>query len=212
MKLYRHYKNKPYTFIGLARHSETLEEMVIYETRYENPLGRVWVRPKEMFFESVEINGKTTARFEKVSLNIKTTTDITKGDIQVLAPLIEKSFGSWDASRFDSTMNSHHKFHLATAYIDEQPVGFKIGYERSPTDFYSWLGAVLPEFRGIGIASDLMQVQHDWCRTQGYKRIHTKTENRFQAMLILNIKNGFEVVSTDPTDKDGCKILMAKDL
>ena len=41
MKLYHHYKNKPYTYLGLARHSETLEEMVIYETRYENDRGKV---------------------------------------------------------------------------------------------------------------------------------------------------------------------------
>ncbi|MBL7670806.1 MAG: DUF1653 domain-containing protein [Bdellovibrionaceae bacterium] len=85
MKLYHHYKNKPYTYIGLARHSETLEEMVIYETRYENDQGRVWVRPKQMFFESIDHDGKPIPRFKKISLNITTTTDVIESDINVIA-------------------------------------------------------------------------------------------------------------------------------
>ncbi len=212
MKLYRHYKNKPYTYVGLARHSETLEEMVIYETRYENSGGRVWVRPKQMFFESIDLNGKPTPRFLEVPLKINTTIDITEADIQLIAPLIEKSFGQWDSKWFYSSFNKHKKFHLLIASVENQPVGFKIGYEKSQHDFYSWLGAVVPDFRGLGIATDLMQAQHEWCRLQGYTKIQTKTQNRFQAMLLLNIKNGFEIVSTDPTDPDGMKILMEKKL
>jgi hypothetical protein len=42
MKLYNHYKNKPYKYIGEAKHSETLEDVVIYETRYENKIGKLW--------------------------------------------------------------------------------------------------------------------------------------------------------------------------
>jgi ribosomal protein S18 acetylase RimI-like enzyme len=212
MKLYHHYKIKPYTYIGLARHSETLEEMVIYETRYENDQGKVWVRPKQMFFESIDLDGKPTPRFKEIPLNITTTTDVTESDINIIALLIEKSLGEWDPKRFYSTFNQHQKFHLATAYIEDQPVGFKIGYERTQHEFYSWLGGVRPEYRGLGIAEDLMAAQHKWCREQGYSRIGTKTQNRFQAMLILNIKNGFKIIGTEPTDKDGIKILMEKKL
>ncbi|PIT98664.1 MAG: hypothetical protein COT74_13250 [Bdellovibrionales bacterium CG10_big_fil_rev_8_21_14_0_10_45_34] len=55
-----------------------------------------------------------------------------------------------------------------------------------------------------------MAAQHEWCQNQGYLTVSTKTQNRFKAMLILNIKHGFEIVATDPTDKDGMKILMEK--
>lgn len=51
--IYRHYKGKHYEVIATGRHSETLEEMVVYKTVAANV--RVWVRPAEMFFE--EING-----------------------------------------------------------------------------------------------------------------------------------------------------------
>jgi|GEM_PF-1302863 len=51
---YRHYKNKPYKVHGVVRHSETLEEMVLYEALYPNELGRMWVRPLEMFLGDIE--------------------------------------------------------------------------------------------------------------------------------------------------------------
>lgn len=60
---YRHYKNKPYKVIGTVRHSETLEELVLYEALYPNESGAMWVRPLEMFLSDVEVNGKTVARF-----------------------------------------------------------------------------------------------------------------------------------------------------
>ncbi len=212
MKLFNHYKNKPYKYVGLAKHSETLEDMVIYETRYENKLGKLWVRPKEMFFESIDINGISTPRFKEIPLRITMKNDVTEEDIAIIVPLFEKSFGQWDSKWFYSTFNQHKKFHLGFAYIENQPVGFKIGYERDQNEFYSWLGGVLPEYRGLGVARELMLTQHEWCRKQGYSKISTKTQNRFQSMLILNIKNGFEIISTDPTDKDGMKILMEKKL
>lgn len=62
--LYRHYKGKMYKVHQVVRHSETLEELVIYEALYENPLGRWWARPLTMFLETVELEQKKTPRFE----------------------------------------------------------------------------------------------------------------------------------------------------
>ena len=61
--IYRHYKGKNYKVIDLARHSETMEWLVLYECLYENPEGKLWVRPMGMFMEQVEIEGKKMARF-----------------------------------------------------------------------------------------------------------------------------------------------------
>ena len=58
---YRHYKGNEYTVLGVARHSETLEEMVIYRAEYGE--RGVWVRPKAMFLEEVSVAGKTVFRF-----------------------------------------------------------------------------------------------------------------------------------------------------
>lgn len=58
---YEHYKGHKYEVIGIAVHSETLEEMVIYKALYGQSL--VWVRPLKMFIENVVIDGKIRPRF-----------------------------------------------------------------------------------------------------------------------------------------------------
>jgi hypothetical protein len=61
---YRHHKGNEYEVLGIARHSETLEPMVLYR-----PLdGRAqwWVRPHAMFFEAVEVAGQLRPRFERI--------------------------------------------------------------------------------------------------------------------------------------------------
>lgn len=90
-------------------------------------------------------------------------------------------------------------------------IGCKLGYERGPGLFYSWLGCVDAQFRGQGIAADLMQQQHDWCRAQGYKTVQTKTYNQWRSMLLLNIRSGFAIVGTEP-GRYGLKIVLEKSL
>jgi len=58
---YRHYKGNYYEVIGVARHSETEEELVVYIPQYGS--GGLWVRPLDMFTESVEIEGERVPRF-----------------------------------------------------------------------------------------------------------------------------------------------------
>lgn len=60
---YRHYKNKPYKALGIVRHSETQEEMALYEALYPNESGAIWVRPLEMFLNQVEVGGQKVDRF-----------------------------------------------------------------------------------------------------------------------------------------------------
>ncbi|MFA4999391.1 MAG: DUF1653 domain-containing protein [Parcubacteria group bacterium] len=59
--IYRHYKGHEYRFIGIAKHSETLEELVVYQDIVNTAL--IWARPKEMFFGDVEKDGKIINRF-----------------------------------------------------------------------------------------------------------------------------------------------------
>ena len=59
---YSHFKGNEYEVIGTAKHSETLEEYVVYKALYGE--GGLWVRPKEMWNETVERDGKTYKRFE----------------------------------------------------------------------------------------------------------------------------------------------------
>ena len=61
---YRHFKGGEYQLLHIAKHSETLENMVVYRALYG--AGEVWVRPARMWEELVEYNGKTVPRFQKI--------------------------------------------------------------------------------------------------------------------------------------------------
>jgi hypothetical protein len=61
---YRHYKGNEYTVLGVARHSETLEELVVYRQEYGD--HGLWVRPAAMFAETVVVAGQAVPRFQLV--------------------------------------------------------------------------------------------------------------------------------------------------
>ncbi len=61
---YRHYKGNEYTVLGVARHSETREELVVYRQEYGD--HGLWLRPKQMFCEMVKSAGKEVPRFQYV--------------------------------------------------------------------------------------------------------------------------------------------------
>lgn len=61
---YRHFKGNEYEVIGIARHSKTAEPMVVYRALYGD--GGIWVRPAEMWNETVERDGQTYQRFVRV--------------------------------------------------------------------------------------------------------------------------------------------------
>lgn len=73
---YKHYKGKDYEVIGVAKHSETLEELVIYKALYQNAPSEslwrtkegenLWVRPLKMFTEILVVDGKEVKRFEYI--------------------------------------------------------------------------------------------------------------------------------------------------
>jgi len=62
--IYEHYKGARYEVLGVARHSETLEELVVYKALYGE--GDIWVRPVDMFAEEIEKDGEKMLRFKYV--------------------------------------------------------------------------------------------------------------------------------------------------
>lgn len=58
---YRHYKGGEYEVVGVVRHSETLEVLVLYRPLYGDT--GLWVRPYDMFFEQIEVDGRMQPRF-----------------------------------------------------------------------------------------------------------------------------------------------------
>lgn len=108
----------------------------------------------------------------------------------------------------------HQKEDLLTilCYLQNQIVGFKIGYRYNNTTFYSWVGGVLPKQRNKGIAKHLAQLQEQKVKDKGYEKIRTKSMNRFKPMMILNLKNGFDIKTMYTNDVGQTKIVFEKEL
>lgn len=69
--IYKHFKTgNLYKVIGVAKHSETLEDFVVYEALYQNEKSKLWIRPLSMFTEEVEVGGVTSPRFVFLEDNV----------------------------------------------------------------------------------------------------------------------------------------------
>ena len=105
--------------------------------------------------------------------------------------------------------NVHHK--ILVAFVDDRPVGFKVGYALDQLTFYSWMGGVMPEFRRLGIARRLAANQEQWAGQNGYRIIKLKTRNIHKRMLIFALKSGFFVEDVElKNDPDQHRIHMIK--
>lgn len=174
--------------------------------------GPLWVRPKEMFFESIEIEGGSKPRFQKVEFKLNSTQGLNSETQPKLLNLLNLAFENFKSDSLDQKLDARKDVILTSAFEGDHLAGFKLGYQLNPTTFYSWLGAVHPDYRGIGLGKELMLEQHRHCKSKGYKTIETKTMNKWKSMLLLNIQSGFEIYSTETNDRGDLKILMRKNL
>jgi predicted GNAT superfamily acetyltransferase len=129
-----------------------------------------------------------------------------------LTDIYPKIFESFNEKNFFKKFTYHSQFFILMAYVDQRPVGFKIGYGQDPELFYSWTGGVLPQFRKMGIANTLMVKQHEWCKQNGYSIIETRTRNKFPEMIALNMKFNFQIVGTFTDTDKSPKIILRKAL
>jgi len=97
------------------------------------------------------------------------------------------------------------------AFDEEKAVGLKIGYESDFEEFYSWIGGFDPAYRRRGIGSKLMTKQHEWLRKHGDKIVTTQTKNKWRAMLLLNLRHGFDTSERLRTKKGNRKSFCISD-
>jgi GNAT superfamily N-acetyltransferase len=132
--------------------------------------------------------------------------------LECIRPVYVACFGEAPPDDFISRVDDRTASMLQFALVDGAVIGYKLGYRRNPEVFYSWLGGVLPEYRRRGIARELLQRQHTWCRSQGYRRVRTDTTNAFKDMLLLNIRAGFDVIGTYHDTERGLTIMLERAL
>ena len=118
------------------------------------------------------------------------------------------------AEPLDSLRRRLGERYLALVYSDGgEDLGYKLGYALDEREFYSWLGGVMPQVRGRGVAQALLEEQEAWALAQGFKVIRVKSRNCFPAMLRLLIRNGYAIDGVTPQeDAQWTKIHFVKEL
>lgn len=132
------------------------------------------------------------------------------------ALVVEQSIPEFDGSRTKSDyverMGDKPQL-ILVARDGEVPIGYKVGYELEEGMFYSWLGGVQPTYRRLGVAQQLLEMQETWAYHHSYQQLFVKSMNRYPGMLILLIKNGYQIVDMEQkTGSSNVKIVFQKSL
>lgn len=139
---------------------------------------------------------------------------IIKGDIQTVVQLsrqLAEFVNPHGVEEYQKRLSNVPHL-ILIAYLQEKPIGFKVGYERDGY-FYSWMGGVLAEFRKLGVAKALADTQEIWAKSQDYPSITFKTQNKHKAMLLFALKNGFQIIGfKEKGNIETYRILLRKDL
>lgn len=90
-------------------------------------------------------------------------------------------------------------------------LAFKAGYAIAERKYYSWLGAVAPDRRNQGIASELARRQHAWLRECGFSVVETSSRNNNSIMTRINLASGFVMIGTK-IEPHGVQVLWSKKL
>jgi GNAT superfamily N-acetyltransferase len=80
------------------------------------------------------------------------------------------------------------------ARVKDKPAGFFLGFELKPDIFFAWFYGVLPEFRRLGIGSQLIEAAQSWAAQHDYEGIRLECHNAHRPMMHLAIELGYDVV------------------
>jgi len=101
---------------------------------------------------------------------------------------------------------------IMVAYVDNQPVGYLMGYERY-SSFYIWLAGVVPSHRRQGILVQLMKRIEQSAMKTNYNSLTIKTRNSFKSMLIFLISHDFKLIEIDKRHSvDSHRLILEKQL
>lgn len=127
-----------------------------------------------------------------------------------LLELCRVAFDAFEASYLTSRLPHVDAPSLVTArFASGALAGFKLGYRRGTTLFYSWLGGVHPEARRQGVGVELMRLQHTWAKEQGFTTVETRARAANNAMLILNLQAGFQIRGIE-VDASGTPVVILR--
>ena len=120
---------------------------------------------------------------------------VGQDDLPVITELFNQIYRpAQDIPAFKRRLLGRYNTLQMIARVGDRPVGFFLGYELTPSVYFTWHYGVLPDFRKQGIASQLMEAVHEWAQNSSYDAIRLETPNSSRAMLRLAIAHGYDIV------------------
>src|SRR4051812_47724688 len=99
-----------------------------------------------------------------------------------------------DKEHFSRRYLGRHDIVQLVARSQEQPVGFLLGFELKPHVFFLWFLGVVSTHRRQGVASQLLDALHSWCRQNDYEAIRGECFNRQRSMLQLGLQYEYDII------------------
>ena len=119
--------------------------------------------------------------------------EVTEGFPSEQLSELEALLTGFKVESFIAQFEYRQKVLCCFAWDNSKIIGCKIGFEERPGYFQSATGEVDTKYRNQGIATKLLELQHEWCKANGFVFINTHTSGDNTPMLILNLKAGFEI-------------------
>ncbi len=136
---YLHYKGKQYEVIGTARHSETLEPLVVYRALYDSAEfgdGAIWTRPLKMFLETISVDGKDTPRFRLIEEDVSSSVVTTMRDAQKLVKSFAEGNGWKDHPCVDKFDHLHEELIEMSRHLRYKSKEERIDYIKNNKDIF----------------------------------------------------------------------------
>ncbi len=120
---------------------------------------------------------------------------VGQGEATLIADLYSQVFSPpQDEAFFQRRFQGRCNASLFVAMLDDQHVGFSVGYELKPATYYCWLCGVLPDARRLGVAAQLIEAQHAFAVDHSYTVMRFECQNQHRPMLHLAITEGYDLV------------------
>jgi GNAT superfamily N-acetyltransferase len=117
------------------------------------------------------------------------------GEIGLISEMYNRVFSpDQDKEFFRRRFQGRHNVSMLVALVDDQPLGFIIGFETIPSTYFTWLCGVLPEHRRTGVATQLIQAQVGLANEHHYSTLRFECQNQHRPMLHVAITEGFDLV------------------
>ncbi len=134
---------------------------------------------------------------------------VGSGELELITSLYNQVFSPpKEVAFFERRFQGRRNVTQLVASIDDHPVGFALGLEITATTYFNLLVGVIPDFRRLGLATQLMQALEAWATEHDYPILRFECQNQHRPMLHVAITEGFDLVGIRHDIETGANVVI----